>query len=262
MSALTQSGTRSTEPVSMLTFALTGVKVFQNSRIGMIMVGANKGKVTKYTATSNLLYLGVAYLTGSRTPLDATSADKQLQVMLADELRGAEWMPQGATPIAATQVGEIAYFADDNSVVPASSDLAVSPAGRILQVKTTEVLIVTPTLEVGCMFPGVQAGPAGSYTANDYAPAQVVHGASYGVPATGAASTITLPAPATLAPGLDVEFVADGTQGHAVTYRDATGPVNLTAALTASKRHVARFSTRKNLAGVVVWVCISTAVAP
>lgn len=262
MTALAQTGTRSPEPVSMLTFALTGVKVYQNSRIGMFTSGVNKGKVTKYTATSNLLYLGVAYLTGSRTPLDATSVDKQLQVVLADELRGAEWMPQGATPIAATQVGELAYFADDNSVVPASSDLAVAPAGRILQVKTLEVLVVPQTLEVGCLFPGVQVGPTGTYTANDYAPAQVVHGASYPTPVTAAASTVTLPAPATLPPGVEVEFFADGTQGHTVQYRDATGPVNLTAALTASKRHIAKFSTRKNIAGAVVWVCTGSAVAP
>ncbi len=34
-------------------------------------------------------------------------------------------------------------------------------------------------------------------------------------------------------------FVADGTKnGHTVTYRDATGTVALTTALTASKRHL------------------------
>jgi hypothetical protein len=57
------------------------------------------------------------------------------------------------------------------------------------------------------------------------------------VPATGAASTVTLPAAAL--DGTSASFVADGTaNAHTVQYRDATGVVNLTAALTAAKRHL------------------------
>lgn len=235
MTALAQSATRSTEPVSMLTFALTGVKIFQGSRLGLILKGASKGKVTKYTATANLLYLGVAYLSGSRTPLDATSADKQVQVVLTDELRGAEWFPQGATPVASTQVGEFAYFADDNTVVPASSDLGVAVAGRILMVRTLEVLIVPPTLEMG--FPVLQAmppGPVFAFTSNDYAPAQIVNGAVYSIPTTGAASTVSLPVATALPDGLYAYIYADGTaNGHAVTLRD--GATGIRVAFTAAK---------------------------
>jgi hypothetical protein len=62
-------------------------------------------------------------------------------------------------------------------------------------------------------------------------------GAVYDIPTTAAASTVTLPATAT--EGTILYFVADGTKnGHTVQYRDATGPVNLTTALTASKRHL------------------------
>jgi len=61
-------------------------------------------------------------------------------------------------------------------------------------------------------------------------------GLIYDIPTTAAASTVTLPAAA--AEGTILYFVADGTKnGHTVQYRDATGPVNLTTALTASKRH-------------------------
>lgn len=75
-----------------------------------------------------------------------------------------------------------------------------------------------------------------AYTANDSAPTSIPTGAIIDVPTTGAASTITLPA----APpdGTWAIFTADGTKNaHTVQYRDATGPTNLTTALTASKRH-------------------------
>lgn len=62
-------------------------------------------------------------------------------------------------------------------------------------------------------------------------------GTVYDVPATAANSTITLPA--TAEEGAKVTFSADGTKnGHTVQYVDATGPTNITAALTASKRHL------------------------
>lgn len=63
-------------------------------------------------------------------------------------------------------------------------------------------------------------------------------GTTYDIPTTGAASTVTLPD--TAAEGTILYFTADGTKnGHTVQYRDATGPANLTTALTASKRHLA-----------------------
>jgi hypothetical protein len=61
-------------------------------------------------------------------------------------------------------------------------------------------------------------------------------GAVYDVPTTAGASVITLPA--SCIEGTILTFVADGTKnGHTVTYKDATGTVSLTTALTASKRH-------------------------
>lgn len=76
-----------------------------------------------------------------------------------------------------------------------------------------------------------------TYTSNDLAVTTFQHDAVYDVPATGAASTITLPAGAP--DGARVFFSADGTKNaNTVQYRDATGPTNITAALTASKRHL------------------------
>lgn len=76
---------------------------------------------------------------------------------------------------------------------------------------------------------------AGDLVVQDY-PAP---GAVFDLPATAAASTVTLPAAAH--EGTAIEIVADGTKnGHTVQYRDATGPVNLTTALLASKRHQVR----------------------
>ena len=77
-----------------------------------------------------------------------------------------------------------------------------------------------------------------AFVSNDLIiPASPASGAVYDIPTTGAASTVTLPA--TAEEGCILHFVADGTKnGHAVTYRDATGPANLTSALAASKRHL------------------------
>lgn len=80
---------------------------------------------------------------------------------------------------------------------------------------------------------GILAGQV----SNDFilAAGEVVNNAVYDVGTTGAASTVTLPA--TPADGIRISFVADGTKnGHTVQFRDATGPANLTTALTASKR--------------------------
>lgn len=63
-----------------------------------------------------------------------------------------------------------------------------------------------------------------------------VSGTVFDVPTTAANSVITLPAAAK--EGCEIVLVADGTKnGHTVQYADETGATNITAALTASKRH-------------------------
>lgn len=74
-----------------------------------------------------------------------------------------------------------------------------------------------------------------AHVANDIIPPAIVSGAVYNVPALDAASTITLPANALS--GTYCWIVGDGTTNdQTVQVRDATGPTNLTTALTASKR--------------------------
>jgi hypothetical protein len=77
---------------------------------------------------------------------------------------------------------------------------------------------------------------APNFVANDSVIAPV-SGTHYTIPATSAASTVTITdgAPA----GTWCIFSANGVlNGHTVQYRGSTGSLNLTAALTASKRHV------------------------
>jgi hypothetical protein len=92
-----------------------------------------------------------------------------------------------------------------------------------------------------------------AYTSNDTAPASIVSGGVYDVPATGANSTITLPAAP--ADGTHAIFVADGTKNsNTVQYRDATGPVNITTALTASKRHMVHVTALNGIWNAIAYV--------
>ncbi len=142
----------------------------------------------------------------------------------------------GGSAIASTDFLNQAYALDDTTASILATD---GPAlGVIWDVdtrygigiqKSPAALLVSPPVAA------VVVPPA--FAANDLAPASVVNGAIYDVPATGAASTITLPAAA--GDGTIVYFAADGTKNaNTVQYRDATGPTNLTTALTAAKRHL------------------------
>jgi hypothetical protein len=86
---------------------------------------------------------------------------------------------------------------------------------------------------------GQPVGTMPQYVANNCAltVGVIVHDAIYDVPATSAASTVTLPVDAPDA--TRVTFAANGTKNaHTVQYRDSSGPTNITTALTASKRHL------------------------
>lgn len=70
-------------------------------------------------------------------------------------------------------------------------------------------------------------------------PANPPDGAIYALPATAANSVVTLPADTE--EKVTINILADGVlNAHTVQYRDETGAVNLTAALTDSKRHYIR----------------------
>lgn len=161
------------------------------------------------------------------------------------------WDNDGVAPIAATDIGKVAFI-KDSVTVSKSSTGGRQRAGIVLKVTSLGVSVMS-------FMDAPMPSPAGAtlaFVANDAVVGDYPRpGSIFDVPATGAASTVTLPANAL--EGTEITFVADGTKnGHTVTYRDATGPVSLTAALTASKRHHVRATFLNGK-----WACLST-VAP
>lgn len=204
---------------------LSGTKAF--ARCAAFLTAT--GKVVPAQNAAAVLYIGLF-----DEDVDATAADAPVGVDLLEEVTLLRFVNATAgDAIAATDVGKLCYFLDDQTV-----QITPTPrlAGRVWEVSAAGVMVEKLPVDVL----GVAPAPAlPAYVANDSVPtsAQIVNGGIYDVPATGAASTITLPAGAP--DGTSIQFAADGTKnGHTVQYRDATGPTNLTAALTASKRHL------------------------
>lgn len=134
-----------------------------------------------------------------------------------------------------TDCEKVVYIVDDQTVAKTNGLGTRSAAGKVERIEGGKVF-VRVGYEVPVGLPSV-AATLPAFAAGDTAPTSILSGATYDVPTTAANSTITLPAAA--ADGTVAYFVADGTKnGHTVQYRDATGPVNLTTALTASKRHL------------------------
>ncbi len=212
---------RSGRAYKYMELTLTATKVAYRGGRAVLVAG----EVVPATATSGGHPIGIF-----AEDKDATSAAKAVTVELEPEII-AEWFLNATSTdaIVAADVGKICYHADDQTVGILGGRVA---AGRIWKVDATKGVLVQrldPSALSG--LPLVVA-----FTSNDFAPAGIENNAVYDVNTTGAASTVTLPAAAL--DGTRCYFVADGTKnGHTVTYRDATGPVALTTALTASKRH-------------------------
>lgn len=225
MTALSNERQRRQEAWTSKVFTLTGVKAWKGARI---FLSPGTGKVTIGAATPGLIPIGIA-----KETVDATSADQSINVDLEREIIVERFVNgTSSDAIAATDLGSLAYMLDDQTVSILAAGHPV--CGRIWDVDATKGIAVeklTPSGEKA------QLPATASFTSNDWAPATVINGAVYDVPTTGAGSTITLPAAA--ADGTIIYFAADGTKnGNTVQYRDATGPTNLTTALTASKRHL------------------------
>jgi hypothetical protein len=171
------------------------------------MVGRlSTGLCTAATATAGLRVIGVAMET-----VDNSAGDSGV---FCDIERGAFWLANSADgdAILDDHIGEVCYAADDATVSCLPGTAGIYPI----------------------------AGTLPAHASNDVilAVANAKSGSVYDIATTAAATTVTLPAAAQ--EGAKLFFFADGTKnGHTVTYRDATGPVNLTTALTASKRHTA-----------------------
>lgn len=181
----------------------------------------------------------------------------------------------GQTGIADTKTGDFNRFGIQRlkagGTFAAGDALTSDASGKAIKAKHGDSIggyAVEPAVngdepEVFVM-PGVPArtmkliGALPAFASNDsvVVAADLEHDGIYTVPQTGAASTVTLPADAP--DGIRIHTVADAAlNDHTVQYRDATGPVNLTAALTANKRHFQSFG---KLAGV--WYALSGVTAP
>lgn len=224
MSALIQARARRTVTWKYKAFTLTGAKGWKGGRAAL----NSSGKVVPASSVAGLIPIGVFAET-----VDATSADAPIQVDLEREIT-VEYF-QNATAgdaCALTDVGSIAYMFDDQTV--AITAAGRSPAGRIWDVDPIRGVGIEKSDAARRL---ASQPAAGAFAANDYAPTSIENDAVYAIPATAAASTVTLPAAAP--DGTRAWFAADGTaNAHTVQYRDATGPTNLTTALTASKRHL------------------------
>ncbi len=225
MTALAQEKARRQETWKLRAFTLkVGTKGYKGARAALDLA---TGKVVPATSATNLLPIGVFAET-----IDATSAAAPITVDLEREIQ-LEWFANATAgaAIAATDVGNLAYMVDDQTVGITPTG---SVAGRIWAYDATKGIAIEKLSQGKAP---LSQPTIGSYTANDYAPATVENESVNDVPTTGAASTITLPAAAL--DGTRMHWAADGTKnGHTVQYRDATGPTNLTTALTASKRHL------------------------
>ena len=227
MTALANERQSSREAWSYKQFTLaSGTKGYKN---GLAAINLGTGKVVPATASTNLLVIGKFAET-----IDATAADKLVNVQLSREV-WIEWLANDSTSVAATDFGALCYLKDDQSVTITPTGASV--AGRVWGVDSAKGVAV----EVLAGAPSGSVAPEATLSAfssnNINVPNSPANGSIFSVPATGAASTITLPA--TAIEGTVIYFIANGTlNANTVQYRDATGPTNLTTALTASKRHM------------------------
>lgn len=230
------------EEIAYIGVPLTNLEAAEKGKRAFIDAATGKATIT---ASSSTVDIGV--FDESRTGDGST----EVVIRLHSFTIARRWDNDGVAPLAATDVGRIAYIKDSSTVSKASTG-GRQRAGLVLKVTSLGV-------SVASLLDAPMASPAGAtlaFVSNDAVLADYPRpGSIFDVPTTGAASTVTLPANAFEC--TEITFVADGTKnGHTVTYRDATGPTNLTAALTASKRHHVRAAFLNGK-----WACLST-VAP
>lgn len=231
MTALAIERGANLEMISRLAVTLTsGLKAWKGARIALNL-STGKAVLAAANVAAPLLVIGYAAET-----VDATAADKELEVALDREIWGRWQANSGVTAVVAADIGRPCYQQDDQTVC--ADPVAGQPvAGRIWQVSATRGVFVEPLLQPTAA-PVVGNAPAP--VANDIIlVANPPPGAVIDIPTTAGVTTVTLPA--TAIEGTTIDFVADGTKnGHTVQYRDATGPTNLTTALLAVKRHLVR----------------------
>jgi hypothetical protein len=231
MTALVRERSRREESWKRKEFTLQeGFKALKGGAAALVLGTA--GEVIPGESAAGLFIIG----TFAKT-VDATDAAKRVTVIFPEEI----WVERfvnatGGDAVLSTDIGRMAYQMDDQTVCITGAGRSVS--GRVWDIDSVKGVAVEMRAAweggAGALSPSPEET---TFTSNDWAPATIESGSTYIVPVTAGASTITLPAAAPN--GTIAYFLADGTNnGHTVQYRDATGPVNLTTALTASKRHL------------------------
>ncbi len=231
MTALSASRMISQERWTRRRFTLSSGEVAYKG--GIAAIDLSTGEVVVGFADPGLFVVGLF-----AEDKDASAAASTVDVDLGKEIV-ISWCVNGSS-ITAADIGSLCYVDDDQTVHTTSTGRSV--AGRIWAVETTRGVAVERLQAVPSAIANLSGLPLdelvpGAFAANDLVIASnPASGSVIDIPATGAASTVTLPA--TAEGGTMLVFRADGAlNAHTVQYRDATGPVNLTTALTASKRH-------------------------
>jgi hypothetical protein len=240
MTALAKNRTPLAEAWRYKVWTLKAGKIaYQGAAIGFDPSTQKVQPMPDDASGASLLFLGnaVAKVDASSTgPLG--SVDQDINVDMLEELT-LTWYANATSgdAVLSDDVGETCYFIDDQTVTVTSSGNPV--AGRIWAVDSVKGVLVEKLTEQSVVVTTTLAEmpTPPSYTSHDLIMLSIVNGAIYSVPATTANSTVTLPAAAP--DGTVAYFIADGSaNANTVQYRDATGPTNLTTALTASKRHM------------------------
>lgn len=202
---------------------LTSAEVAEKGKRAFIDATTGKATVTMSSVT-----MDVGEFAETRTG-DGTQT---VMIRLHHDIVTRRWANDSGTAVAATDVGRMC-FVKDSSTVSMSSAGGRQRAGIVIAVDSLGVRVMS-VMDAPSPAP---AGSTLSFAAGDcVVPDYPRPGSIFDIPTTAANSTVTLPADAF--EGTPIVFVADGTKnGHTVQYRDATGPANLTTALTASKRH-------------------------
>lgn len=231
MTALSANKALNREVWEDRTFTLKSGELVYKGALVAIELGT--AYVVEATGAADEFVIGTAM-----EKVDATSAAKSIPVRLERSIP-IIYFANGSSIVAADH-GKLCYVSDDQTVSLTQAAAGALAVGRVWAVDSARgvaVELVQPIPPVPLSLSEVDPG---AFAANDLViGASPSSGSLYDIPATAAASTVTLPATAT--EGTELTFVADGTKNaHTVQYRDATGPVNLTTALTASKRHMVK----------------------
>lgn len=205
MTALTADRVNTQTAVKRLRMTLAaGEKAYKGSQIAVTL---GVGTCVVVTATTGLFVLGKAC-----AAVDATSAAKTIEIELAEEITAFWQNNHNSGTVAATDVGYLCYWQDDQTVTMTSTGRAI--AGRVLAVDAIKGVLIQE-LGIGAEYATAIAatmrlatGATLAFTSGACTMTSVTSGALYDVPATSEASTITLPAAS--AYGTWAVFQADG----------------------------------------------------